>query len=224
MASAPGEMMFRPAQPVRALARIERRDAAVGPRQQPLARLVLKLRAPPPGERHQAARSLHHHASRFVDRRPDQRDPHRPAARHAQDPFRPGAGLAEAAPGQHQPGVPAARGRLDLPVIGPHLERRVEREQLAGGHCADDPLLFGPLQRAEAQRLAPRQRQAHARSSRTISASRPAAFLVSISGVDLPVASARSRSRSSWAMIFLRISSASLPGNSSPSSPSTVSA
>lgn len=122
--------MFRPAQPIRIVTRKELGDRALGPTEPATARLPLQLHSLPPRDRQQPAHPLDHHRPRLVDRRRDQRDPAPALLRQPEDPLRSCPGLAEAAPGHHQPYAPALAVRRQLPVRRPGLERGVKRQQL----------------------------------------------------------------------------------------------
>ena len=103
--------MLGPAQPLRIGARIERSPA---PRSRTRPARGSDTRAGPRRSRataHQPALAPHHHPLDLGRRRADQGDPSAPrrSARQLAHPFRPGPRLAEAAPGQHQPGPPVAR-------------------------------------------------------------------------------------------------------------------
>src|SRR3569623_1730400 len=100
----------------------------------------------------QPAISLDHHAPRLVDRRRDQRDPRVGiVAGEGAHPFRPGASLAEAAPGADQPHAPIAFG-LSLSLHRPAAPVAVDPLEHAQRPRAQylRPFQFGqPRERAD---------------------------------------------------------------------------
>jgi hypothetical protein len=122
--------VLRPAQALRVHGRIERCPRAVRPCEQPLRRLeirpLLRWR-----DRQQAAFALDHHPSGLAERPGYQRDPCAAIGLgYFAHPFGAGAGFTEAAPGHHQPGVPAVR-RRHLPVVRPQAPMALQRSLLA---------------------------------------------------------------------------------------------
>jgi len=102
-----------------------------------------------PRDAEQPAHPLDHDRARLVDRRPDQRDALAAGHRQLVDPLRPGARLAEAAPGHHQPHPPALGRRRQLPPMGPKLEIGVEPQQVGRRQLGDQRLLLLDRQRQE---------------------------------------------------------------------------
>ena len=154
---APGEAMLRPAQSVGIVARIELRHRSARPAQPLQARLPLDRDAPLARHRQYAARPLDHHRARLVDAGRDQRDPLPADPGQLMHPFRPGPGLAEAAPGHHQPHPPALRLGRKLVVMRAQLEARVQRQQLGRAHVGDHLAQLRRRQRPQPPRLLPRQ-------------------------------------------------------------------
>jgi hypothetical protein len=110
--------VLRPAQAFGLRCGIEHGLCPVGPGQQ-IARWLEARALAVRGNRQQAAFAFDHHAAGLAKRGGHQRNPrggivlcNRP------HPFRPGAGLTKAAPGQDQPGLPVASG-CQLAGMGP---------------------------------------------------------------------------------------------------------
>jgi hypothetical protein len=100
--------MLGAAQAFRLTRRIEHGPGTIGPAKLPLRRFETRPQRAR-RNRDQPAFALDHHASRFAQRRRDQRDAGMAIAfGYGADPFRPRPGLAETASGQDQPGQPFA--------------------------------------------------------------------------------------------------------------------